>query len=407
LTKELVKKLTGKNQQDFEFAAAQIINNADVEAFKELVAQCDFLFDFIKKNVEKRLANAVNESNYKNLIKFLTVYSPDFEDFIVSSLVEFADEDLTDEMLELLENGTIEQKIYAAKYFAHINDTLATEFLRENSYSDNEFLLTNCAEALSKIGDEVSYNTAIEKLKSDDEFEKLSAVKFLVGYKDIRSLDIIFEVMKKSSMPENIASEIPYMKSFLELLETENKDNTLLAFNYVLNGLGEIISLSQVFDFDTFEILELLIHEQKQEATSQNAVILLNAKAKFEQLTENDEYLFDEDKSIKAEIFDIKEFLNSKNSYFWQEQKDLVQNELVEDSAFVFSALELVVEFDLKETFDKLKQLLESSNQTLILKVVEVTKSLGLLDKIDKNAVLESVSDENISAVLQSMFVGE
>ncbi len=403
---DLVKKLTGKNQQDFEFAAAQIINNADFEAFSELVGQSDFLFDFIKKNVEKRLANAVNENNYKNLIKFLTIYSPDYEDFIVSSLVEFADEDLTDEMLEFLESGSTEQKTYAAKYFSQINDTLAVEALRKNSYSDNESLALNCAEALSKFGDKKSYDDAVEKLQSQDEFEKLSAVKFLIAYKDIKALDMIFDIMKKSSMPENIAAEIPYMKGILELLETENKQNAILVFNYILSGLGEIISLSQVFDFEVFEVLQYLVHVQKQGGNSQNAVVLLNAKIKFEQLTENDEYLFDEDKNIKAEIVDIKDFLNSLNPNFWQNQKNLIKEELIESSDFIFCTLELVFELNLHETFDKLKELINSSNQTLILKSIEVIKSLGLLDKIDKNLVLEKVSDDNISAILEAMFLG-
>lgn len=404
MSKDLVKKLTGKNQQDFEFAAAQIINNADVEAFKELVSQSDFLFDFIKKNVEKRLHWAVNSENYKNLLNFLNIYSNDYEGFIISSLVQFADEDLTDEMLELLENGSIEQKTYAAKYFSHINDTLAIDFLRENSYSENDSLALNCAEALSNLKDEFSFNLAMEKLKSDDEFEKLSAVKFLISFKDVRALDEIFEVMKKSSMPENIAAEIPYMKGFLELLETDYKKEALLAFNYVLNGLGEIISLAQVFDFDTFEVIEHLVHNQKLDANSKSAVVLLNAKLKFEQLTENDEYLFDEDKSIKAEVIDIKGFLNSQNPNFWQEQKSFIKAELNEDSDFVFCALELLLELDLKDSYVDVKELLESSNQTIVLKAVEVAKSLGFLDKIDKNAVLENVSDENISAILESIF---
>ena len=34
---ELVKKLTGKNRQDFEYAASEIINNSDVQTFSELV----------------------------------------------------------------------------------------------------------------------------------------------------------------------------------------------------------------------------------------------------------------------------------------------------------------------------------------------------------------------------------
>ena len=51
MNNELVKKLTGKNPNDFEFAAAKIINDSDVAAFFELVEKSDFLFDFINIQV--------------------------------------------------------------------------------------------------------------------------------------------------------------------------------------------------------------------------------------------------------------------------------------------------------------------------------------------------------------------
>ena len=41
--------------------------------------------------------------------------------------------DLSDDILALLENGSNEQKIYAAKYFSRINDSLALEFLKSKA----------------------------------------------------------------------------------------------------------------------------------------------------------------------------------------------------------------------------------------------------------------------------------
>lgn len=404
MTNEYVKKLTGKNPKDFELAAAHIINNSDVEAFSALVAQSDFLFDFIKKNVEKRLLNAINAFNYKNLMSFLKIYSPDYENCIISSLVKFADEDLTDEMLELLENGTDEQKAYCAKYFSRINDTLAVELLRKYSFSEYDALALNAAEALSAMKDEYSYNQALEKLKSEDEFEKLFAVRFLVAFNDLRAVDVLFEAMKKSTMPENIASEISYLQSFLEFLDTNFKYDTILALNHIINGLGEIVSLSQVFDFQLFEVLEKLINVQREEKCAKIAVVLLNAKLKFEQLTENDEYIFDEAKNIKEEVLAIKEFLNSINPEFWETQKALFQEELKRGSDFVFFALDLAQELDMPEISDRLKSLLESSNQTLVLRAIEVLKSINKLAEVDKNAVLEKISDGTIKAIIESNF---
>lgn len=401
MNNEYVKKLTGKNQKDFEFAAAHIINNSDVEAFSALVEQSDFLFDFIKKNVEKRLSNVITNYNYKNLLSFLKIYSLDYDDFIVSTLVRFANEDLTDELLELFEKGTNEEKAYCAKYFSYINDPLAMDLLRKYSYSDFDPLALNCAEALSKMKDEFSYNLAMEKLKSEDEFEKLSAVRFLSAYKDLRAVAALFEAMKKSSMPENIASEICYLQSFLELLDTDFKLDTILAINHIINGLGEIISLSQVFDFELFEVLEKLIMNER---SGEAATVLLNARQKFEQLTENDEYIFDEDKIVKEEVYEIKKLLNSQPDEFWNEQMNLFVDELKENSNFVFSALELIQEMNLVGTLDKLKELLNSSSQTIILKTLEVIKSLNKLNEINQNKILEKISDENIKAIIKSLF---
>lgn len=398
---DYVKKLTGKNPTDFESAAAHIVNNSDVKVFEALVGQSDFIFPFIKQNVLKRLLQAVNNSNYKNLMSFLTVYSHDYEEFVISPLVQHADEEMTDEMLDLLENGKDAQKTYAAKYFAHINDTLAIELLRKYSYSDFDYLALNCAHALSAMKDEESYNLAVKKLESDDEFELLSAVRFLTAYNDSKAVEALFKAMKKSSMPENIASEIPYLKSFLGLLDSEYKNDAILAINNIINGLGEIISLSQVFDFQLYELLDKII---KSDKCSKAAVVLLHAQLKFEQLTENDEYLFDEDKNTKEEVYEIKKYLNSQPSEFWTAQKELVKDELTDSSDFIFAALELVQELNLVEMLDKLKNLLTSQNQTIILKTVEVIKSLGKLSEIDKNTVLEKVSDENIKAIIESNF---
>ena len=70
----------------------------------------------------------------------------------------------------------------------------------------------------------------------------------------------------------------------------------------------------------------------------------------------------------------------------------------------MFSTLDLVQELEMTEALDKLKELLYSSNQTVILKTVEVIKSLNKLDEIDKDAILTKISDENIKNIIQSLF---
>ena len=385
-----LKKLTGKNKNDYEAVAKHLVDDCDVELFKELVDNDDFLFDFVKNNVAQRLENAVNQNNYQNLIEFLKYYSQSYEDAIVGSLVKYADEDLTDLMLDKFENGCDNEKAYAAKYFAKIQDPLAYEFLRLNSYSDNEFLAQNCAMTFGAWHDEKSFDEAIEKLQNSDDFEKLSAVKFLTAYGDKKAVLKLFEAMKNSTMAENIAGEIPYLVPLYELIKSDY-ENALLAIIYITNALGEILPLSVVFDFELFEVFEDLINNHED---SKMAITLLNAKGKFETLTENDEYLFDEDKNTKNEIFDIKKLLNSAK------KKDLekyVNDELKEDSPFVYTALDFAT--------DELaiRELLKSNNQTLILKTAEVLKSLGNFDETARTVALLKVTDINIKAIIRAL----
>ena len=387
---DLIKKLSGKNKNDYEQAAKDMIDNADVALFQELVLSDDFLFDFVKQNVADRLANACNETNYRNLLKFFCCYSPYYDDFIVSTLAKYADEDLTDEILDIFENGTTAEKTYCAKYFFYIQDPLALELLRENSYTDNESLNANCAATLGIFQDTVSYNQALEKLKSEDEFGQLSAVKFLVLYGNKDAVPAILETMKTSTMAENIAGEIPYLSNLFELLD-KSKEDALLVINHIINGLGEILGLPAVFDYEFYEVLERLI---RQADDSKTAVVLMNASEKFDTLTENDEYLFDEDKNTKNEIHDIKKLLGSINK---KQLNPLVLLELNEHSPFVYTAL------DFAEDVFAIRELLKCNNQTIILKTAEVLKKLGNLDEPTKTVALLKVTDDNIKSIIRAL----
>lgn len=386
----MFKKLTGKNPREYEYAARHIMDTADEKLFAELVEKDSFLFDFVKQNVAGRLEKATNDHNWQTLLTFLKYYSPSYEEFITSTLARYADEDLTDKMLGLLENGTNDEKTYAAKFFSYIQDPLAIEFLKKNSYTDNEYLNTNCAVTLSAMNEESSYNEALEKLKSNDDFEKLLAVKFLTAYGKKEALQGIIDAMKNSAMAENIAGEIPYLESIFNILENDF-ENGLLVVNYIINGLGEILGLSQVFDFELFDVLEFI--ETKYE-DSRAAVVLLNAREKFETLTENDEYLFDEDKDTRNEIQDIKKLLLNTDK---KELLSKVNAELREDSPFIYTAL------DFAQDLMAIRELLKCSNQTIILKTAEILKSLNNLDDTAKTVALLKITDENIKSIIRAL----
>lgn len=385
-----LKKLTGKNPKDFEPVAYSVINNPDVDLFAELVEQDDYLFDFVKQNVASRLAKVCNESNYMNLLPLLKYYSPSYEDFIVSKLAEYADEDLTDTLLDLFENGSDDEKTYCAKFFSYIQDPLAIDYLKANAYSENPALSSNCASTLAQLGEISIYNEALEKLKSVDDFEKLDAVKFLVSYGNKDAIVEILSVMKVSPMAENMAGELLYLTDLFDLLKTSENDG-LFVLNLVLNGLGEILGLAQVFDFRLYEVLESLMDS---DITSSKAVVLLNALDKFETLTENDEYLFDEAKDVKQEVLDIKKLLKALDKNFLLSKID---NELNSDSLFVYTAL------DLTDNVQRVRELLSVDNQTIILKSLETLKRLNNLSNEDKLSALKLVTNENIKSVIMAI----
>ena len=375
--KDLIKKLTSKNKTDYEPVAHQLINTPDISLFEELVNQDDFLFDFVKRNVSQRLQNACNASNYRNLLALMKVYSPFYEDFIASTLAKFADEDLTDELLEIFENGTEAEKTYCAKYFSHIKDPLALDFLRESAFSENENLSSNCAATLGAFEDKESFELALNKLDSDDDFEIFKGVNFLIAYGDKTAAKKIIEVLDKSSMAENIAGEIPYLIDLFSILELDTVSG-LTVINYIINGLGEILPLSTTIDYNLYSVIEDLANNSQ---TSAVATVLTNAREKFNTLTENDEYLYDEDKNTKNEVYEINKLLNSIKIC------GNIDEELRADSPFVFTALDFTTNAAAAEN------LLSTDNQTIILKAAEILKKLGVWNENLRTKALEHVKD--------------
>ncbi len=384
---DLIKKLTGKNPSEYEVVAKNLVNNSDKELFAMLVKQDEFLFDFIKNNVAKRIQSACNKENYRNLLNFLEYYSPSYDTMIASVLFSFGGEALFDEMKEFFLNGTDAQKAYAVKYFTFAPE-LANELLpqiRFSAKSEYEPLSMNSIELLSILKDEVSKEEALNDLESDDEFVQYDAVKFLVNYQAKDSLDKIVDVMKKSSLSENIASEIPYLIQLEELI-AKDIETAALVLCHIINAIPDIISPAVVCDYGLKNIFENL------PLTSSTAVLLRLAKDKFEELLSNDEYLFDCDKNTKDEVKGINDLLKKFNT---QKLKSLFYDELFDGSDFVFFALDYVDEVE------ELEALLDSDNQTLILKVLTLLKERNYLNSGHKTLALNNISSEDIKQIIE------
>lgn len=399
-----LKNLTAKDEIKAQEAACYLVNSADVELFKTLVEKTDYLFDFVKNNVAKRIEKAVNKTNYKNLFNFFDEYSSFYDDLFASILAKHANQDLTDEIFELLEKGTNAQKAYAAKYFFYIPDTVSLELLSKCAFSDDEALSYNAAEALGQMQDDISFNIALSNLQSEDDFEKLKAVKFFVAYGKNYPLDGIIEALKTSKMPENIAGQIPYMVSICDLLRL-NMANALLVLDNILSGLGEILPLADIFQFELFETLEFLINTSKKEndLSGKIAEVLLKAFAKFKLFTENQEYIFDEDKDTKYEISSVFKLLQAQGSEFWNNQKHAVLSELNATDDRVFEVLQIIAEFGLSEAVEKIKPLLESNNEIVVCEALSTLKQLNALNGIDIEEISTKIKNENIKAIIQNL----
>ena len=386
-----IKLLTGKNPKEYELIASEMINNSDVELFNELVSKDDFLFDFVKSNVAQRLEKACNKGNYKNVLKFLDTYSPYYEDFITSTLALYGDESIVDYMLEQFKTGSDDAKIYSAGFFAYQKDDRALQLLKEYAFSDETSLSENCARALAKLGDREVYNSALKMLNSDDDFEQMKAVNFLVAYQDKDALRFLFDVMKKSTMSENIAEEIPYLVPLTDMLQTEHNEDAILTFCYIVNGLVELVPVSQIIEFRFYEFIEKLLKSSPSGAT---AVALFLARDKFNMITENEEYLFDEDKNTKNEVNDIKTLLNNADL---RPMTSFLYEELFEESDFIYFVLDIV------RDEDSLVSLLSGENQTVIIKVMELLKAQNLLKDEYKQQALSKITDENLKVVANAL----
>ena len=238
------------------------------------------------------------------------------------------------------------------------------------------------------MDDSISKNEALTQLASDDEFERYNAVKFLVAYRAKDALRPILDVMKKSTLSENIASEIPYLISLEELLK-QNLDDGVLVLSHIVNAIPEIISPTAVLDYNLYNIFESLYLDN---LTSTSATLLRLAKEKFAELLSNEEYLFDCDKNTKDEVKAIGNLLNGVNE---KKLNSLLYEELYDESDFVFFAVDFV------DDVEELETLLDSKNQTLLLKVLTLLKEKQALTPSHKELALNNVTCDDIKNIIE------
>lgn len=408
--------LISKNFEAAKSAAKAVVDTADVETFEKLTQKSEFIFDFIKEKIIKNLCCAVTKENLSNILKFTKIYSSDFEDFIVNSWVKFANEDLTDEILTLFEQGTEEQKAYAAAYFYHINDPLAVEFLEKYAFSDFDPLAQNCAFALCSFKDKKLYNEAISVLQnavsnSEEDFENYKYVNFLVSYGDKSAFDVLFEYFKKTCTKGFLASSMLYLISFGELVETGKIKEAFEIFDVILSAYPEEISLETVFDFEILEFIKYLCKMVKDgipqgiEGISPSYIkrIILKAKYKFNLISREDIYTFDLPKDVKKEITAISEYINALDIPLFN---GLEEELCTKDRERILETFDIILNFGKTEFSPKIAEIIANTEfEDVISEGVKILKTFGKLELIGKEEILNKIKNQNLKALTESYFV--
>lgn len=398
-------------------AANAIVNSKDTDAFIKLCEKSEFIFDFLKEKIIKNLCNAVTKENFSNIFEFTKIYSGDFENFIVNSWLKFANEDLTDEVLAIFEDGTKEQMTYAAAYFYHINDPLALEYLEKYAFCDFEPLAQNCALALSKFEDKKLYNEAIHVIQDNntDDFEKYKYVNFLVSYGDKSALNTLLNYLKNTYSSCFVASNILYLTGFYELSKADKLDKALEIFDTILSGYPEEISLETVLDFEIPDFVKYLVSilntgkdvagktlENMNIAPAYIKRILLKAKYKFNLISREDIYTFDLSKNAKKEIISISEYINSLNLNFFE---GLEEEFSVPNKERILEAFDVVLNFGKTNFSEKIAEtILKTQFEDVISEGTKVLKTFGKLSLLEKDCILDKIKNENLKTLTESYF---
>ena len=394
-SQNFIKNITSKDIALSKSTIKDMIKTANIADFRMLCENAEYIFSFLKERITRDFVKIINKENLNVIFEFSKIYCYDFEDLIVNSWIKFANEDLTDEILDLFENGTDEQRAYCAKYFSKIQDPLAIEYLNKFAKSDFEALRTNCAIALSAFCDvEVLNEMKNIALNSNDEFEKLRAFNFIVAYGKDEQIKFVLENAFNSPFATNIISNIMDYCDINHLKNILNKETLNKILQLIIEEYPEDIPLDTCYYWNLIDYIKLIYSFNNQ--FSRN--ILLMAKIKFEEFNKNDIYTFDFDRNIKEEIKNIFLYLNSLDI-----EIDNLYEELKKDKFHFDVALFIIKELKLSQYSSYLAQLINEfqNDYEKIAKISEALKELNQINLVNVE-IIEKIKDENIKALIKS-----
>ena len=398
--KDFIKQIVSKDLELSRKIIKEIIENKDINAFQELCEKSDFIFPFLKERIVKDFISFINKDNFEITFLFAKVYNQDFEEIVLSPWRRFANEDLTDEILDLFEKGTNSEKTFAAKYFSFVKDPLALEFLYKESFLDDIILRSACANTLKAFQDVKILDEMKDIISSkDDEFEKLKAYQFLISYGDKSSLEIVLKHCFSSPFEASIVSFLNDNFDF-NFLRNNFQDETIFKiFNVLIENYPEEIPLDTIQYYDILSYLKFL--EKNKNIYSANLLIL--ARDKFCQLENDEIYTFDLDKNLKNYLSEISKYLKNLKLENLDEIEEL--NTFSFDQKRYLTALFAIKILAKKEYSSFLLDLINQKklNFVLMAKTIEVLKEFNSLSLVDKN-VFDEIDDLNKKALILSYF---
>ncbi len=388
------KNLISKDFKVSNQAAVDIVNSTDTKTFETLCKNSEYIFDFVADKAIKNLINTTNKSNLSATFEFAKFYDPKFSQYIETVWQKYADEDLTDEILNVFDSGTTEQKIYAAKYFEKINDPLALEFLNKYAFNEDELLSFACACTLRVFGDETSRNKALEMLKTADDFQKFSAIKFLINYGLKDDLAAVINELKNSPFSSNIAQEIMYKYSFCELENLLAPDDIIALYDEIISSYPEDITLDTIQDFNIYEFIEKNINNKN----SYIQRVLTDAKLLVELVANENIYTYDLNKNALSELKNIENLLKN-----YKIDSLLMSDELKKEKKRALRAITTLINLNSKENFKEIEELYTKSTDSEIL--CECARAAKCLNcKLNPEIGLEKITDTNAKELFKSYF---
>lgn len=414
LENAITSDLLGKNLQKAKEAAKLIINTPDLEAWKCLLENSEFIFSYIKDKAGKLLSEEITSDNVEKVMQLFEMHEGEWDEYLATGLARVANDSLNEKMLDLLQNGTLEEKTYASAYFCLVQYNDAAQPLFDCSSSYCQKLKTNAAEALGKLNHEESYNHYIERLKSEDEWDRIEAAQFLAKFGRKDAVLPILQSMESSAMAELIAGEIATLINIYDLFEDKDektKSLALEALDNIIQGIPEIWCLGVVLDFKIFECLQKLIQMAKTPDNSgfagRYAQILYRAKLKFTMFVNNSQYTYDEEKDILAELDEIYHLLAFEDESFWKAQLDVLIKELeLEDKKRKLAAISIINELASEQSVPALVKIAsdENEDEVVICEAVAALAKMGKASGLNKEELFGRIKDPNLLAMVKNSF---